>query len=353
MRTPLIPEEGDPRWDFVRNVLRVFDKRKVRKIVSKLGIKPLGRTIAILKVVILAMCFEGEITFVVSELRAKASLREFTGVYEVPDAEDVYRFLSRFSADQFVNMALLIVNAVCGKRKRGKKVIIGDTTNLTVNINWFRKKHKKEDLKDKDYKWAYSKSKGYYIGMKLLLALEYPSLKPLAFLVFPGGPSDSKIFDKIVVELLRRRILRRGDFFVLDKGFYAYKHYIDSLLKYGIVPVIFPRKNFNLGKVLNSIQLTLDFFNDKAYRIKEKIQHLKTILKVFKQNIIKWEVFKPKRSLIEDVFKVIKGTFSLDKIHRFTLPSVTKITSLGVVLIGIAISLGFRDKRSLQRLAEW
>ena len=38
---------------------------------------------------------------------------------------------------------------------------------------------------------------------------------------------------------------------------------------------------------------------------------------------------------------------------RFTLSSVTKITSPGVVLIGIAISLGFRDKGSLQRLAEW
>jgi len=32
-----------------------------------------------LKVVILAMCFEGDIAFVISELKAKASLREFTG----------------------------------------------------------------------------------------------------------------------------------------------------------------------------------------------------------------------------------------------------------------------------------
>ncbi len=37
---------------------------------------------------------------------------------------------------------------------------------------------------------------------------------------------------------------------------------------------------------------------------------------------------------------------------RFTLSSVTKITSPGVVLIGIAISFSFRDKGSLQRLAE-
>jgi len=38
---------------------------------------------------------------------------------------------------------------------------------------------------------------------------------------------------------------------------------------------------------------------------------------------------------------------------RFTLSSVTKIASLSVVLVGIAISFGFRDKGSLQRLAEW
>ena len=146
--------------------------------------------------------------------------------------------------------------------------------------------------------------------MKLVLAIEYPSLKPLAFLVFPGGPSDSKIFDEIVAELIRRKILIKGDFFVLNKGFYAYKHYIDSLLRYGIIPLIFPRKNlknFKLEKVLNSIQLTLDFFNDKAYRIKKKIHQLKTILKEFKHNILNWKLFKPKRSLIEDVFKVIKG----------------------------------------------
>jgi len=44
---------------------------------------------------------------------------------------------------------------------------------------------------------------------------------------------------------------------------------------------------------------------------------------------------------------------SLDKIHRFILSFVTKIAYLGVVLIGIAISLGFWDKGSLQRLVEW
>ena len=70
-----------------------------------------------------------------------------------------------------MDMVLRTVNAVCEKRKSVKTIIIGDTTNLTVDINRFRKKYKSENLKDKDYKWAYSRSRGHYIGMKLVLAI--------------------------------------------------------------------------------------------------------------------------------------------------------------------------------------
>ena len=69
-------------------------------------------------------------------------------MHDVPDAKEVYRF----TVDQFVNIALRTVNAVCGKRKSVKTIIIGYTTNLTVDINRFRKKCKSEDLKDKDYR---------------------------------------------------------------------------------------------------------------------------------------------------------------------------------------------------------
>jgi len=152
---------------------------------------------------------------------------------------------------------------------------------------------------------------------------------------------------------MRCKILSKGDSLVLDKGFYAYRHYIEGLIEYGIVPLIFPRINFKLETVLNYVQLTLEFFNDKLSRVKDKIQHLETILAEFKHYILNWKQLKPKMSLIEDVFKVIKGTFSLAKIYRFTLASVTKIASLGVVLAAISISLGFVDKESLQKLAEW
>ena len=91
MKTPLVPAEEDLRWELVRNVLGMFEQREVRKIVSKFGIKPLDRTIKVLKIVIISMCFRTDITFVISELNAKAALREFTGVYNVPEAKEVYR----------------------------------------------------------------------------------------------------------------------------------------------------------------------------------------------------------------------------------------------------------------------
>ncbi len=42
------------------------------------------------------------------------------------------------------------------------------------------------------------------------------------FLLYPGSPNDSTLFDKIVNELIRRRVMRKGDMLVLDKEFYAY-----------------------------------------------------------------------------------------------------------------------------------
>ncbi len=84
-------------------------------------------------------------------------------MHDVPDAKEVYRF----TVDQFVNIALRTVNAVCGKRKSVKTIIIGDTINLTVDINRFRKKCKSENLKDKDYRTI----NGLILGPKAIISV--------------------------------------------------------------------------------------------------------------------------------------------------------------------------------------
>ncbi len=78
---------------------------------------------------------------------------------------------------------------------------------------------------------------------------------------------------------------------ILDKGFYAYYHYTDGLVKYGILPLIFPRKNFKLKKVLNGVIPPLEFYLDKPNRIQEKLLFLKELVSEFKEMITNWESF--------------------------------------------------------------
>jgi hypothetical protein len=83
-------------------------------------------------------------------------------------------------------------------------VILVDSTDISLDLNWLRKKIKKADLEEKEFKWGYSSSKGYYIGYKLTLAIEYPSLRPVAFLLHQGSPNDAKIYEKILEVLIQK-----------------------------------------------------------------------------------------------------------------------------------------------------
>jgi len=71
-----------------------------------------------------------------------------------------------------------------------------------------------------------------FVSMKLTLVLEHPSLKPLLFLLHPANRHEAKIFQEVMDELKRRRIARKGDTVIMDKGFYAYKNYLVGMNKY-------------------------------------------------------------------------------------------------------------------------
>ena len=70
--------------------------------------------------------------------------------------------------------------------------------------------------------------------------------------------------------------------------------------------------------------------------------------------ILRWERYRYRavRSRIEDLFKLAKNAFSLDKLHRYTKKSVKikKFVGLNVFLLGMIVSMGIRRKEELHRL---
>jgi len=270
-------------------------------------------------------------------------LRKFAHITDVPQVDDVYRFLSRFDEEQFVSFVNGVLNSLCITRKsRRSRTILIDSSAITLDLNWFKRTITKPQLATRDFDWGFSKTQGYSIGYKLTLAIEYPSLKPLCFLLHRGSPHDAPLFDEILNELKRRRIARIGDMVVCDKGYYSYRNYTQGIREYKIVPHIFARKNFNQDKMMHTLSYPLSIFGRPDTHSTMKL--FKNLVKRLLDSLGHQDYFQSIRSLIEDVFKLANNAFSLQKCHRYTTRSVKKAVSLNVLLFGLVISLGFRSK---------
>jgi len=86
-------------------------------------------------------------------------------------------------------------------------------------------------------------------------------LRPVAFLLHQGSPGDAKIYEEILEELKRRRIARDGDTIIFDKGYYGYKNYAMVIYRFKVIPVIFPRKNFKMEKLMVMLSYPISIFN--------------------------------------------------------------------------------------------
>jgi len=257
------------------------------------------------------MYFCLEISYEVRELEEMKILREFMRIKSVPSENEVYSIMSSFDPDQFINFVIVLLNNVCSRRKRGLNQIIIDSTDINLDFNGFKRKISKKMLKNRDFKWGHSNHSGYFIGMKLSLALEYPSLKPLAFVINEANVSEYTVYPQILEELNRRKKIRAGDILYFDKGYYSYDNYVIGIAKYKIVPVIFPRINCNYNKLFDMLSYPLNIFDSKRNTNEEK-KIYKRLLTKFKSLMENWGGLKPIRSLIEDVFKLAKKACNME-----------------------------------------
>ena len=351
MKPPLIPINEDYKWRLLSEILNVFNLRSTKQILAQYKLLPLEDSIPALKIVITSMYFCLEISYVVRELEDKRKLRKFIRIKSVPSEDEVYSIMSSFDPDQFINFVIGLLNNVCSPRKKGLSHIIIDSTDIDLDLNWFKRKISKKMLEKRQFKWGHSTHRGYFIGMKLSLALEYPSLKPLAFVVNEANVSEYTVYPQILEELHRRRKIRAGDILYFDKGYYSYENYVIGIAKYKIVPVIFPKINCNFNKLFDMLRYPLNIFDSKRNTKEEKKLYKKLVAK-FKSLIENWGGLRPIRSLIEDVFKLAKKACNMENLHRYTMRSVKKFCSLAVFLTGAVIAFCVSDKKVLQRLAE-
>lgn len=352
MNTPIIVDPEDPKWLLLEQVMNMTTSRQVKQAMARHGIVPVEKAGTILRILFISMFFSLDITYVLHELGKRKSLQNFAHVSKVPSASAIYQFIGSFEEDQFIYLISDILNSICKQpsRRKNRRMIV-DGSAITLDLNIFRRKFRKKDLLTKDYRWGFSNTRGYYLGFKLTLVVEYPKLLPLCVLLHPGSPHDSALYEEIMDELKRRRIIRNGDMIIFDKGYFSSRNYQLGVLKYKTIPLIFPRNNFNIKKAFSRMCYPLSLYSRHDAGI-AKLEYEKLVT-ILKRELGRWTYYLDIRSTIEDFFKLVKDALSLKLLHRYSRSSVLKFVCIDVLLAGMIVLTGFQSKKQLQTLAEW
>ncbi|WP_409199331.1 transposase [Methanobrevibacter sp. DSM 116169] len=343
--------KNDPNYILLDKIFKIIDCTNSQKIMASYGIKNINLFILCLKIIFTGLFFDLDINFIVNDLNNSLELRQFFNISSVPKTSQIYNFFGKISEDQILEITNRILKTFKLHRRNRKMTYIIDATPVDLNFNVKRKKRSKEHLKSLDLKWSYSSSQGFYIGFKATVVIEYESAIPVAILIHSGAKHDTKIFDEILQELKRRRLLKKEDTIIFDKGYYSYNNYIHGIAKYNIVPFIFPKGNIKIEKLEGLLSYPLDIYSKNKDTKKLKKSYKNNAKKLI-QLIKKWKQYKPIRGKIEDFFKLCKQGLHLKKINKYTPKSVKKITILGVFLAGLITTIGYNKKTDLQTLSE-
>ena len=341
----------DPHYILLGKIFKIIGSRPAKRIMASNGIKNVNMMVLSIKILFVAIFFNLTVQFVVQDLKSNEDLRKFLEITEVPDAVQISEFLSRFKPETYIKIVNSILLYIKPLKKRGRLTFIIDATPVDLDYNVTRKHRSKKYLEKQDLKWSYSSSYGFYIGFKATIVIEQESAMPIAIIIHSGAPHDSKIFSEIMDNLQKRRIIKKYDTILFDRGYYSYKNYQIGISKYKIVPLIFPKENFKIQKLKDKLTYPLRVFKNKKTekQSKQLYKRLKTLLI---KKIANWKKYKPIRGKIEDFFKLCKSGLNLKKLHKYTPESAQRTTILTVFLAGLITTQGYNTKTALQKLSE-
>lgn len=331
MLSPLIPDTRHPKWIIAQNVLECVDSKRAIKIASRLKIKDIHNFIIAMKILIISSLFERDISNVISEINTFDELKHFMGIKSEVKSQDIYRIQSTIDFKAYYAFLNRILRKNKRKRNNKRQVVIIDTTSIVMDINTWRKRHKIGKI-GKEYKYSYCPSAGYYVGFKLILAIDQ-NYRLIDFKIHENGPNDAKILMSFVEDLYRSKRIKSGDIIICDRGFTSKKNYTALINRFLLIPAIYPRKNTNLKKIISNLTPPLDIFKNNY-----KLRKWYSITEEFKEIINHWGHFKFIRCRIEIFFNIAKNSMNLKKNHQYTISSIEKKAARGLLLAEYLIS---------------
>lgn len=318
MLSPLIPDIKHPKWIIAIKILEIIASPRAEKIAARLKISDIDNFLFSIKLLVLSDLFERDVTSIIYEIDSNLSLKSLLKVNSEIKQQSIYKLYSKLDyavIHQFFKRLFSIRHAF---RTKKPEIIIIDTTSIIIDLNLWRNKHR-IGKNNKKYKYSFDHTRGYYVGFKLILAISQ-DFQILGLEIHENSPHDSKILESFVEKLIISRIIRSRDIVLCDKGFTSKKNYQVLINRFYLVPLIYPRKNTNMDRIIKSINPPLELFFYKKYKMDLWLK----IVSDFKKLIDNWENFRLIRSRIEDYFNISKNSLGMAKMHQYTKSSVEK-----------------------------
>ncbi|NYB52227.1 MAG: transposase [Methanobacteriaceae archaeon] len=313
MKMPLVHDIKNPKCNLLDVIFIDIDSRETRQELSRNGMKPVNKVLSAIKIRLIAMFYGIDIKYVVDELNNSEELRKAFRFKSTLDYLELSEVFSRFDDCQVLEFVLKRLNKEFKKDVRGNRKIIIDSTDIRFRINLEKRYYDDRTLEENGYEFGFSSSKKKFIGGKLTIAMDYDTCQPLAMLFHPGAVHDSQIYLEILEDLKRRRILKKGDLVLADKGYFSFKNYGSGLMDYKIVPLIRPKKNTRKDRVFSQFNYPLDLC---CVETPLKTLYRRLVTKLSKL-YDKWDYLKSIRSKIEDFIKFFKNGVGYEQVPSY------------------------------------
>ena len=344
MLSPLIPDINHPKWIIAIKILEIVASPRAQKMAGRLKISDIDDFLLSIKLLVLSDIFERDISNLILEINSNYELKRLLKVNSYIKSQSIYKLLSKMDYEHTYSFFRRLFYRKRTSSRRKAEIIIIDTTSIVIDLNLWRNKHR-IGKNDKKYKYAYDHSSGYYVGFKLILAINR-DLQIIGFKIHRNSPHDSKLLISFVENLIRSKLIRQGDIIVCDKGFTSKQNYQTLINRFYVIPILYPKKNTNMDKIIDELNPPLDVFFYNKYKLQLWIK----IVSDFRKLIAKWEEFKPIRSEIEDLFNVAKNCLGMKQIHQYTEASVEKKVSRIIFLTPELIHLLFEQNIEIKAI---
>jgi hypothetical protein len=304
MQSPLILDIKHPKWIMANKILETIDSPRARKIAYKLKVYDVSYFLIVMKILVLSNLFERDLANLVSEINRYSELSSILKLNSTIKTQELYKYISNEDYDVLFAFFNRLFQVKKLKREQKQRTIIIDTTYIEIDLNLKKNRSKLGKI----YKISFYHSIGYYVGFKLILAIDQ-DFDIIGFQIHKNCPNDSKLLFPFIEMLYKSKKIRSGDIILCDKGFTSKKNYLMLINRFCLIPIIYPRKNTNLDKIISNLNPPLEVFFTQKY----KLHKWKYAVTIFKEKIHNWQNFKSIRSRIEDLFNIAKNCLDMKK----------------------------------------